>query len=481
MQKTDEIINVLIIEDDEDDVLITGNLIKKITDYRFNISWCSNYEDALQKIDEGNFHICFVDYYLGIHTGLDLIHTACLKHGQLPLILLTGNGNQHLGMQAMKAGAMDYLVKNELDKESIDRSVRYVLERNRALKALSSNEKKFRMVFEKSNDAILLTTPNFTIINCNPATQELLSTNKNELIQKSLSDFINENDLQHIKEALEQNGVVEDIELLVRSNQNEIRHGLFSATLQEDKEDAYYQCVIHDISLLRKAEQQKFRIQKREMIDRMVQALAHEVRNPLNNINLSLEQIPSATDDKERSVYVEIIQRNSERIQNLISDLLLSSRTAQLNKQSFVLQDLIHAIVTNASDRMVLKKITCEISLPETPLLLKGDAQKLKIALMNIINNAIEAMQENGTLSIKLEKQKEHLTVLVIKDTGCGIPENEISKLFDPYHTTKKNGMGLGLATTINILHAHQVDIEVDSVVNVGTTFTLFFSEETEA
>src|SRR5690606_738159 len=143
---------------------------------------------------------------------------------------------------------------------------------------------------------------------------------------------------------------------------------------------------------------------------------------------------------------------NSDRIQNLISNLLQSSRSAQLERQHVCLQDVIKETIYDANDRLTLKKIHSVVELPSSPIVIDADAIKLKIALLNIINNAIEAMEDNGCLTIKLEPKEDNRFLCTIADTGCGIAEDQLPKLFDPYHTTKKNGMGLGLATSINIL-----------------------------
>lgn len=470
---TNEVLKILMIDDDEDDFIIAQDLIKKIQGYKFSIEWCASYKEALSKIEKGGYHIYIVDYFLGPNTGLELIETACKAHGQLPFILLTGNSNQQLVMQAMKSGAMDYLVKNDLDVENLERSVRYLLERTKVLKALWANEKKFRVVFEKSNDAIVLTDTNFNIIDCNPAAGELVNCEKSELFKTNLKEYIDQKDLMKIKSMLDVNTEVEDYAMTLNSTK-EIKYCLFSATLENNNDNQYYQCIIHDISALKKAEINKIRVEKREMIDRMVQALAHEVRNPLNNINLSIEQVASEPNGVE-PVYIDIIKRNSERIQDLIDKLLQSSRTSQLNIEQITFQDLIDDVLKDATDRIVLKKVDLQVDLTTTPVYIEADADKLKIALLNIITNAIEALEDQGCIRIDLNVKDEKIE-LKIADNGCGIEPDQLSKLFDPYHTTKRNGMGLGLATTINILHSHNVEVDVFSEVNVGTEFLLKFS-----
>ena len=125
-----------------------------------------------------------------------------------------------------------------------------------------------------------------------------------------------------------------------------------------------------------------------------------------------------------------------------------------------------------AGDRIILRHIKLKTNFPEKKLKIHADKEKLKIAFLNIIINAVEAMEDNGTLSLDLTETNTGYNVL-ITDDGCGISEENLSRLFEPYFTAKKNGLGLGLAATMNILQSHKASVEVDSTLNVGTTFNI--------
>ncbi|MFI5194938.1 MAG: response regulator [Chitinophagales bacterium] len=145
-------IRILIIDDDEEDFFITSQYIKKIRGKEFIIDWCYRYKEAYDAILEAKYDIYFIDYYLGAKTGLDLMKEALLHHCEQPLILLTGMGNQKIVLEAMQAGAFDYLVKLELNTEKLERCIRYSLERAGALKYLISNEIKYLSILENSKD-----------------------------------------------------------------------------------------------------------------------------------------------------------------------------------------------------------------------------------------------------------------------------------------------------------------------------------------
>ena len=122
-------INVLLIEDDEEDYLITRNILSKIKKPAVELDWVADYEDARQAMTEQRHTVYLLDSRLGEHNGLDLLHEA-LEHGcRSPIIMLTGAGENDIDLEAMKAGAAGYLVKGRIDTTIMERSIRYALER----------------------------------------------------------------------------------------------------------------------------------------------------------------------------------------------------------------------------------------------------------------------------------------------------------------------------------------------------------------
>src|SRR5579872_5580035 len=126
------VLRVLLADDDEDDYLLTRDLLLRIDRPRFHLDWSPTYEGALEAIERNQHDVYLFDYHLGHSDGLELLREA-LAHGcKAPIILLTGNDNWETDVQAMKAGAADYLVKGHLDARLLERSIRYAIERTRA-------------------------------------------------------------------------------------------------------------------------------------------------------------------------------------------------------------------------------------------------------------------------------------------------------------------------------------------------------------
>lgn len=476
MQAEDLAIRILIVDDDEDDFFITTEYIKNVRSNNFITEWCYKYDEALKHISKNAFDLYLIDYHLGAKTGLDLIKEAVRNNWEQPFILLTGKGNQQIDIEAMRAGAVDYLIKSELDTEKIERCIRYSMERAKSFKALKANERKFRNIFERSTDAVFLADKDLVFRDINDATTKLFEYSKPELLSMSLFPLIaGEEQKTNLKIELGTSREVDGKELIMKTKSGALKYCLLSLSEEQNAEGAYYQGIIHDITNLKKAEKATLRMEKRGVADRLVHVLAHEVRNPLNNINLSLEQLGPDLENSDSQIYVDIISRNSKRIEDLITELLSSSRPAQIVQQLESLRAIIEESITAANDRVTLKKITLHIQFPEEEVMVLADAEKLKIALLNIIINAVEAMdQGRGKLNISLAVEEQQPQI-IIKDNGCGITEENLSRLFEPFFTAKRNGMGLGLATTLNILQSHNADVEVQSKLNEGTSFIITF------
>ncbi|MFN2439258.1 MAG: ATP-binding protein [Chitinophagaceae bacterium] len=470
-------VRILIIDDDEDDYFLTSEYLRQIKEYDLTIDWEYKYADAIEQVKLCNYDIYFVDYRLGAKTGIDFLKEAISLGCEVPIILLTGKGNREIDIQAMQLGATDYLIKTDLNVDKLERCIRYSLERFASIKALRANERKYRNIFELSKDAVFIADKSLVFKDVNPATSDLLGYSTEELHQMSVYDLVSEEVNKNLlQKLLYEEGEVNDLELEIDTKTREKKICVFSLTTPLDETGhIFYQGLIHDITSLRKAEKANLMIEKLGATGRLVRTLAHEVRNPLNNINMSVEQLVNEPQNDETPLFLDIIQRNSKRIGDLIIELLDSSRPTELIFEKHTLQAIMDESISDAVDRITLQHINMQIRYYNEPCYIMANREKLKIAFLNIIINAVEAMSAgNGELDIIINSSDSVHTVIV-RDNGSGIPEDSLTRLFEPYFTSKRNGMGLGLASTLNILQSHKAQIDVTSTVNVGTTFTISF------
>lgn len=470
-------VKVLIIDDDEDDYFIISDYIRSIAGATFAIDWCRDYGSALKQIGENSHDIYFIDYRLGAETGLTLLEEAKSLGCDSPIVLLTGKGNREIDLEAMRKGATDYLDKSELNSEKLDRCIRYSLDHTASLRALRQSENKYRNLFESSRDALFIADNGLQFTEVNEAATSLFGVDEHALIGDNLFNFIsNDSEKGLITKFLAPDDNFAEMEVDIVAHDKQVRTCILSVSLQKNEQDhQFVHGILHDISNMKEAEKINIHAQKLAANERLVRILAHEIRNPLNNIRLSADHL-KVPNEKEKGL-VSIIQRNSIRINQIITELLDSTKLADLVFERHALQDILDESLSNAMDRINLQKVTVHKSYTEIPIVIIGDKPKLKIAFNNILINAIEAMEpEKGQLEIGIHDKNEKVAVSV-KDNGKGIAKEHLSKLFEPFFTMKKNGMGLGLSSAYSIIQSHKGTLQVESETNQGTKFIIHFAK----
>lgn len=472
-------INILIIEDDEEDFLIIRQYISKIQGNNvFSVNWSGSYQDGMDAIRRGEYQIYFVDYRLGAHSGLDLIKEAIALRCEQPIILLTGASNQDIDLHAMQAGAADYLVKSELNTEKLERCIRYAVARHEFLNALKDNEQKYRSIFEKTKDFIFIADEHMAFKEVNPVGESLFGYTADAFQHMRLTDLlVYPEDAQLIENLLQSKGEINDRELDLRAKNQQTINCVLSLSREKDAGgENYIQGIVHDISAIKNAEKAALQTTRLNATERLVRTLAHEVRNPLNNIILAVEQLDTPKLENEK-IYLDIVIRNSNRINKLITELLYTSKPALIKLEQTSLQSILEKSIGAARDRLTLKKVALEEDYFSGSAMVMADPDKLSMAFLNIIINAIEASPAEGALiKIKLAEERDNY-VASVTDNGHGISQENLGQLFEPYFTSKAAGMGLGLAAALSIFESHRALVQVKSALNVGTTFHLIFKK----
>ncbi len=473
-------VKVLLIEDDEDDVFLAKEYLSESEMYHFELDWESRPERAREKMLSSGYDIFLIDYRLGRENGLDLIRYAQENGVLTPSILLTGHGDLRVDLDATRFGAADYLIKTELNGPMLERSIRYTLSQSRIILALNEKERRYRSLFERSIDPIFLADDTFRLIDVNESFLNLFQYGHDDARNLSVRDlFHEEQDFQFFRSKLMKGEQVRDLELPLVTSKGKSIICQFNCTLitESGRSVSSYQGILRDLTLRKKAEKDMLVAERLSMTGKLARTIAHEVRNPLTNLNLALDQLKDEmpSDNESVKLYSDIIERNANRIEQLIGEMLSSSKPRELNLELVDVNELVEDALQLTIDRLNLNQMKLEREFtPDLPRIFV-DREKIKIAIVNIVVNATEAMQpERGVLRIATE-HKPGMLNLVISDNGKGIPFDDIEKLFDPFFTAKQGGMGLGLTSTKNILDSHSAQIDVSSTVGAGTSFTITF------
>ena len=471
---------ILLIDDDEDDYFLVKDYLEEVAGKTYHVDWEPHAEAALKHMCSRAYQVYLIDFRLGTTSGLELLQRARQEGCSDPMIMLTGKGDAAIDESSMRAGASDYLVKTEINGYLLERAIRFALERYEIQRFISEQEQKYRGLFEQSIDAIYLTNELSYIRNANASMVNLLRYTQAELYYMQVRDlFASRDDFNSFQNELSSRGFVQGREVRLKSKDGKMLLCLVSSSALKTPEDKLlgYQAILHDISTLRQAENEIRIAEKLSLTGRMARMIAHEVRNPLTNINLSLEELRDLENENEEVVfYTDIIKRNSNRINELISKLLESSKINELVLEQLPGDTVVEEALTFCKDRAQLMQIELVIELKGHSTHLNVDREKVKIALVNILTNAIEAVEgkENPKIAVRTRVIPGHFEV-AIEDNGIGMDEATLAGLFEPFFTSKKSGMGLGMTSTKSILNKHGAAVHVASQPNVGTTFTLEF------
>jgi two-component system NtrC family sensor kinase len=211
-------------------------------------------------------------------------------------------------------------------------------------------------------------------------------------------------------------------------------------------------------------------------IGMMAATFAHEIRNPLTSLKTFAQLMPEKYNDREfRETFAKIVEGEIDKIDGLINDLLdFSTHKKASRMNNFNLVSLVDETVDYVKGKAPYStgSITVQKKYSEREILMTGDASKLNQAFVNIITNGYQAMNGKGQLTVDINPNGNNVKI-VITDTGEGIETESIAKIFDPFVTTKEMGIGLGLAISKRIIEDHRGELNVESAVSAGTSFTI--------
>ncbi|NLR78707.1 hybrid sensor histidine kinase/response regulator [Chitinophaga eiseniae] len=465
------------IDDDEDDFFLVTQLLQDISPGQYEIEWAPSYQKGIAALESDEHDVYLVDYRLGPNTGIDVLRRVQEMPNQLPVIMLTGKGDYHIDREAMLAGAYDYLVKGEITADLLERSIRYALDEYNHRRTIEESEKKYYGIFEKAHDLIILADCDRNIIDANPAALKAFGYSREQILQLHLRDlFLSVDESELFLNNICHDGSTSSLEYEFKTATAKKMMVHINAVMLDEAAQIFL-CVIQDITEKKREEQEKQHREKFVITGRIARVIAHEVRNPLTNILLAVSQFKDEDPivaSNDAVLYTDIIERNCTRINQLITELLHSTRMIELHTDPHGINELIEKALLLSQDRLQLNDIQVERKLVSSDIIINADEEKVVIAFLNIIINAIEAMASGkGILTVTTTRTQENRARLQIADNGIGIPSDKLGRLFDPFYTNKAKGTGLGLTSTQNILLNHKGTINVESEPGKGTTFSI--------
>jgi len=207
---------------------------------------------------------------------------------------------------------------------------------------------------------------------------------------------------------------------------------------------------------------------------RLTRGVAHEVKNPINAIVLHLQLLQNKLQqiDPDTRRHMDIIDSEIHRLDRVVQVLVDFTRPRDLHPEEVDFQRLLEDVVTLAAPDAEQQNVKITREFSSEPLVVKVDTDFMKQAILNVILNGVQAMPRGGILNISSRREDE-MIVTAIRDQGAGIPPEVQEKMFELYFTTKKNGSGIGLAQTYQVMQWHYGSVDFESIAGRGTTFTL--------
>ncbi len=245
--------------------------------------------------------------------------------------------------------------------------------------------------------------------------------------------------------------------------------------------------LVHDVRDVVRMEEQMRIAERLSALGTLAAAMAHEIRNPLEAMDLNLALLerslvavrPPATERERTGKYLKILESEISRLAAIVENFLSFARPSKTPLAGISMDAILRQIVDLLANQARSKQVELDLKTDEN-LVVMGSEDQLKQAFLNLVINSLEAMPRGGSLRIRAQAAKQpgiggtrDLAVVRIQDTGVGIPQDQVSRLFDPFFTTRPKGTGLGLTIVHRVVHEHNGRIRVASVPGEGSTFTV--------
>lgn len=482
--------NVLVIEDDPVDQRAFQRFVKGNGSH-YNYTIAESVEEAKSILAAERFDIVLSDYLLGDGTVFDIFNLQT----DLPIILITGAGDEEIAVKAMKSGAYDYLIK-DLEQnyfKVLPATVENAISRKKARDALRESEEKYRTLTENINVGVYRNTvgPDGGFIEANPAMVRMFGyESKEEFFAITVADlYQNPDDSTKFNEKLLRERFVRNEELQLKKKDGTPFIGSVSAVAAEDGGRAvkFYDGIIEDITERKKEEKERERIlkafeAKNKELERFTYTVSHDLRSPLVTVQGFISMLQTDLEQNEREkaeTDLKYISNAATQMDTLLSDTLQLSRIGRVANppEDVPFGEIVHEALEQTAEQ--IKSSGAEISVAEVDDLPTVHVDRMRIAevLVNLIENSIKYMSDTASPEIAIgHHRKDKEAVFFVKDNGIGIDKNQHEKVFELFYKLDKNseGTGAGLAIVKRIIEVHGGRIWIES--EKGTGCTVYFT-----
>lgn len=355
-----------------------------------------------------------------------------------------------------------------------------ITERKRFEEALKLSEKNYNLITENMLDMIRVLDINGIVKYASPSHETALGFSPKEYEGNLIFDMVHKDDISHIKEKYIQmiaTNMPSQFEFRIKHANGGWVHVESQGTpvLGNDDKVEHIIAVTRDISERKKVDEFIRKTEKLSIVGQLAAGFAHEIRNPLTSIKGFLDLMKN---ENENPTYMDIIVSEVNDVENIVKEFLSLAkpqvRTISPTNINVLLQNVATLIGTRATLNNIEIKHEGDLELP----LVDCDNNQIKQVLVNILQNAVEAMESGGVITIQLMRLDPNDIKIKIVDQGCGISKERIERIGEPFYSTKERGTGLGLMISHKIIKEHGGRMNVNSTVNIGTTVEIILPIE---
>jgi PAS domain S-box-containing protein len=336
---------------------------------------------------------------------------------------------------------------------------------------VEASESKYRLIAENTSDLIMVMDKEHTLTYFSPSHEIVLGYQSCELEDVKLCRFIHHDDVEYFKNTIDRMFDCKESQALeFRLNHKQGRWIEFESRCVpvsgDNGEVEHIVIISRDISERKKAEEILLQSEKLSIVGELAAGVAHEIRNPLTTIKgfIQLSKWENGADEINDLLLSELA-----RIETITSEMLTLGKPQAVQLHRTSLKELVENTLELLSPQAIMQNIQFNLSVEDSSFFITGEKNQLKQVLLNILKNAIESMPEGGNIHINLQKVNEGECTLSVQDEGCGIPEELLPRLGEPFYTLKEKGTGLGLMICNKIIKQHHGSITYQSKAQQGT------------
>jgi PAS domain S-box-containing protein len=336
-------------------------------------------------------------------------------------------------------------------------------------------------LLERMEDAVLLFDQEERLINAGPAVEKLLGKGRWELIGSLRPEIFPPSSAAGalLESAMTLKRRLHHAETILLDEAGAARPVVVDLEILSGfpaKDAQGYMLTIRDAEAKLNISKQLDVSQRLSALNRLTGGVAHEIKNPLNSIGLHLAVLEQriAGQDPVASEELRVLREETRRLDRVVKTFLDFTKPIELRLEPLDLFELVNGLVQFLSNEAQTRSVDLKVSSESYPLMIRGDQDLLKQAFLNLLRNGMEAMPKGGIMEVQLSRENGSVAA-VVADSGVGIAEENRSKIFQLYFTTKTQGSGIGLAVSYRVVQLHNGSIDFQSQPGVGTQFKLLF------